>query len=257
MTGRVKGIGIAARRVALGVIAAFFLLSIPPPATAKGEATVTTGAGYKTMVEFLAAAFRASGGKIEEAYGGHIGHIVAQISQGSGATVVISDQGTLEDVASLSTFSKFVPLGETPLVLAWRKGATLNSPEDLADKKFERVAHPDPQGAIYGRAAAAYLKSSGLLDKLGDRIMAVSTVPQVMAYLTAGEIDAGFVNRASVRSAGDKIGGSMEITTGYPPIHMVAAVVAGTENDPETKAFVEFLGSDKAKAILREYGVWL
>jgi molybdate transport system substrate-binding protein len=223
---------------------------------AYAKPVITTGAGYKTMVEALVAAFRETGGQIEEAYGGHIGQLVAQIAQGSGSNIVVSDQGTLEAVAGDVKFASFTPLGETPLVLAWRKGLSLKEPNDLLKPEFKKVAHPDPKGAIYGRAAVAYLKSSGLGDRLGDKVMAVSSVPQVMAYLVAGEIDAGFVNRA-VLKADNQIGGSKEIETGYPPIKMVAAVVDGAEADPLIQAFIKFLSSQKAKEILRSFGVWL
>ncbi|MDR2140886.1 MAG: molybdate ABC transporter substrate-binding protein [Deltaproteobacteria bacterium] len=217
---------------------------------------VTTGAGYKAMVEALTAAYRATGGEIEELYGGHIGQIVAQIAQGSGANLVISDQATLEAVAGDVKFEKFDPLGDTVLVLAWRQGLSLKSPEDLLGPQFQKVAHPDAQAAIYGRAAAAFLKSSGLGQKLGERLMAVSSVPQVLAYLIAGEIDAGFVNRAVIQASGDKIGGSLEITSGYPPIHLVVATVKGHGQEPGVVKFLEFLQSPKAQEILRQYGVW-
>ncbi|MDR1871243.1 MAG: molybdate ABC transporter substrate-binding protein [Deltaproteobacteria bacterium] len=216
---------------------------------------VTTGAGYKTMVEELAAAFKAAGQRIEEMYGGHIGQMVAQMAQGSGANLVISDQATLEAVAKDVKFDQFTALGDTVLVLAYRKGIELKTPEDLLKPEIAKVAHPDPKAAIYGRAAAAFLKSTGLGDKLGDKVMSVSSVPQVLAYLISGEIDAGFVNRAVLRAAGDKLGGSLELTSGYPPIHMIAATPQGLAADPKIKAFVTFLGGPQAKEILKKYGI--
>ena len=51
---------------------------------------VTTGAGYKQMVEEVGRAYRESGEPLEEMYGGPIGQVLVQIKQGSGADVVIS-----------------------------------------------------------------------------------------------------------------------------------------------------------------------
>jgi molybdate transport system substrate-binding protein len=189
-------------------------------------------------------------------YGGHIGQMVAQIAQGSGAAMVVSDRATLEAVAGGVEFEEFVPLGDTVLVLAFRKGIDLKTPEDLTGADIKRVAYPDAQAAIYGRAAAAFLKSSGLDAKLGDRLSQVSSVPQVMAYIISGEIEAGFVNRAAAQNNAEKIGGSLEITSGYPPINMVLAVVKGHMTEPAVADFVKFMGTQTAKDILKKNGVF-
>ncbi|MDR1576928.1 MAG: molybdate ABC transporter substrate-binding protein [Deltaproteobacteria bacterium] len=217
---------------------------------------ITTGAGYKAMVEALVAAFKTSGGQIEEMYGGHIGQMVAQIAQGSGATMVISDQATLEAVSGDVKFEKFYDLGDTVLVLAWRKGLELKSAADLTKPEIKIVTSPDPKAAIYGRAASAFLKSSGLEEKLGARLLGVASVPQVLAYIISGECDAGFINRAAAEASREKLGGSLEIAEGYPPIHMVVAVVEGHGQDPEVKRFLTFLETPPALAIIKKNGVW-
>ena len=227
----------------------------PAPTPAEGP-SVTTGAGYRPMLEALAAAYKAKGGQISEMYGGHVGQMVAQIAQGSGADIVVSDLATLDAVSKGVEFESYQPLGDTVLVLAWRKGLSIESPEDLTGGQVKSVSHPDPQGAIYGRAASAYLESSGLGAKLGDKLQVVSSVPQVFAYVVSGEMDAGFVNRVMILNGADKIGGSLEITEGYPPISMVAAVVKGRGSDPKVQGFLEFLASDEAKEILRKNGLW-
>jgi molybdate transport system substrate-binding protein len=227
-----------------------------PQAAAGDGPFVTTGAGYRPMLEALVAAYKAKGGAISEMYGGHIGQMVAQIAQGSGADIVVSDRATLDAVSQGVEFESYLPLGDTVLVLAWRKGLDLKSPDDLAGDQVKSVSHPDPQGAIYGRAAAAYLESSGLGAKLGDKLQVVSAVPQVFAYVVSGEMDAGFVNRVMILNGAGKIGGSIEITEGYPPISMVAAVVSGRGADPKVQGFLEFLASSEAKEILRKNGLW-
>lgn len=217
---------------------------------------VTTGAGYKQMVEELGKAYRELGEPLEEMYGGPIGQVLVQIKQGSGADVVISDRGALEAASQGLEFGRIEPLGDTVLVLAWRKGLSLESPKDLEKQEFARVAMPDPKAAIYGRAASAFLKSSGIGEKLGERLAVVSTVPQVFSYLASGEMDAGFVNRVMVLNGGQKLGGWLEIAEGYPPLRMVAAVVQGRETDAGVLSFLEFLKGEKGKEILKRHGIW-
>ena len=217
---------------------------------------VTTGAGYKQMVEELGKAYRESGEPLEEMYGGPIGQVLVQIKQGSGADVVISDRGALEAASQGLEFGRIEPLGDTVLVLAWRKGLSLESPKDLEKQEFARVAMPDPKAAIYGRAASAFLKSSGIGEKLGERLAVVSTVPQVFSYLASGEMDAGFVNRVMVLNGGQKLGGWLEIAEGYPPLRMVVAVVQERETDAGVLSFLEFLKGEKGKEILKRHGIW-
>lgn len=225
-------------------------------AESSGQLSITTGAGYKMMLEKLCAAYRADGGTIEEMYGGHIAHMLTQIRQGSGVKIVVSDKATLDATAQGLEFAQYENLGATLLVLAWRKGLNLKTPEDLTLPEVKSVVHPDSQAAIYGRAAKAFLESSGLGQKISAKLQVVSSVPQVLAYLISGEMDAGFVNRAAIMNNTDKIGGSMEIPEGYPALSMVAAVVKGQENDPEVKKFLDFLKTPQAKSILKNNGIW-
>ena len=234
-----------------------FFLAIMVSVAFAGELSVTTGAGYTQMVKELCAAYKeASGKNIQEMYGGNIGQQLAQIEAGSGVNIMITDKGTLEDAKTNVKFDTFVPLGKTVLVLAWRKGLSLSSPYDLLFDDVKSVCFPDPKAAIYGRAALAFLESSGIKNKISDKISQVSTVPQVFSYLVSGEMDAGFVNRVVVRSGGEKIGGFLEIENGYPPLNMVAAVVKGQHAKPEVKNYLDFLKTEKGKEILKKHGVW-
>lgn len=228
-------------------------LLLPAAAQAK-EAAVSTGAGYKKMVEELCALYRQESGKaVTEMYGGNIGQVLQQVKAGSGVSVVISDQGTLDD--SDVEFIPGQPLGEATLILAWKKGHSLSSPQDLLKPEIKAVGYPDRQAAIYGRAAHAYMSATGLLPKLEDKLSMLGTVPQVFSYLVSGDLDAAFVNTAIVKAQGDKVGGFMEISEGYEPLFLVAAVVKGNENDPEVQDFVKFLGSDKARSICAKHGL--
>ncbi len=239
------------------IAASLFLLIIMVSAAFAEDASVTTGAGYMKMAKELCAAYKETSGRnVQEMYGGNVGQQLAQIEAGSGVNVVISDIGTLESTKTNVKFDTFVPIGKTVLVLAWRKGISLSSPNDLLNDNVKSVCYPDPKAAIYGRAAASFLKSSGIEAKIPNKISQMSTVPQVFSYLVSGEMDAGFVNRVVVRAGKEKIGGFLEIENGYPPLNMVAAVVKGEQSNPEVKSFIDFLKTENGKAILKKHGVW-
>lgn len=238
------------------VLVLFFILTAVSVCYGE-DLSVTTGAGYMNMVKELCAAYKeVSGNGVQEMYGGNVGQQLAQIEAGSGVNVIISDRGTLESVKTNVKFGLFEPLGKTVLVLAWRKGLSLSSPYDLLYGEVKSICYPDPKAAIYGRASVNYLKSSGMVEKVPEKLSQVSTVPQVFSYLVSGEMDAGFVNRVVVRAGAEKIGGSLEIEDGYPPINMVAAVVKGSQTVPGVSSFLAFLKTDKGKEILKKHGVW-
>lgn len=233
-----------------------FILSMVSESYGEGLA-VTTGAGYMNMVKELCAVYKEVSGKsVQEMYGGNVGQQLAQIEAGSGVNVIIADKGTLESVKTNVKFEFFEPLGKTVLVLAWRKGISLSSPYDLLYDEVKSICYPDPRAAIYGRAAVSYLKSSGIGEKIPGKLSQISTVPQVFSYLASGEMDAGFVNRVVVRGGADKIGGSLEIESGYPPLNMVAAVVKGYRTNQDISSFLAFLKTENGKAILKKHGVW-
>lgn len=236
-------------------LAALVLVLSLLPLAARAEApAVTTGAGYKKMVEQVGALYREKSGKpLTEMYGGAIGPILEQIKAGSGASVVISDKATLE--ASNVPFAFFQPLGEAVLVLAWKKGLDLKSVNDLRDPAVHAVGYPDKKTAIYGKAAFSLLDKSGLYQELEPKLSMLSTVPQVFSYLLTGDLDAGFVNLAVVKQQGDNIGGWMEVKDGYDPLFLVAGVVQGHENDPDVRNFVDFLGTDQVRTVYARHGL--
>ena len=64
---------------------------------AQAQVTVTTGGGYIKMVEALTAQYeKDTGAKVEKAFGGNIGQMLAQVESGSPVTVVISDATSLK-----------------------------------------------------------------------------------------------------------------------------------------------------------------
>lgn len=240
-------------KLAAGLFAAVLAAST----AVRAEVVASTGAGYIPMLKALAAQYEDDTGRsIKLSFGGHIGSQLAQIKEGSKINVVISDAASLKRFTDAVDLERRRDLGNTPLVLIWRKGLTLSSPEDAASESVKTLAYPDPRAAIYGRAADEWLVESGLKPKLEGRIRIVSNVPQTAAYVSQGEMDAGFVNLHAARSAAGKIGGSIEITDMKNPIVMTAAPVKGRENEEGVEEFLEYLAGPKAADLMEKFGVF-
>ena len=214
------------------------------------QVIVTTGAGYVKMVDALAALYqKETGVAVEKSFGGNIGQMLAQVKHGSGVNVVISDEASLEKFHdALAPDAR--RLGDTPLVLVWRKGLELKRPEDIALDSVKTVASPNPKAAVYGRSAAKWLKAT-----VAPKLQVVGTVPQVYSYVTTGNMDAGFVNLAVLKSGTEALGGHAAIRDESAVVHMTVRPVRGAEADADVKAFMDFLASEKAKPVLRKFGI--
>ena len=126
---------------------------------------------------------------------------------------------------------------------------------------MQSITLPNPKQAIYGRAAKQWLEAKGLWAPLQDKLKIVQTVPQVSAYLTTGQIDAGFMNLTEALAVKRQLGGYIELQPGadsYAPIDIVAAFPAqGAQHGTAASRarFLQFLQSPDAHAILRKAGL--
>ena len=170
--------------VALAAFSLFFV-----QAAYAGGPSITTGLGYKPMVQQLCAAYaQQSGVKPTEMYSGNIGQIIEQAKAGSGVSIIVSEKGTLQD--SGLAFAAYEPLGEAVLVLAWRKGLHLASAQDLTKPEFAKIGYPDAKAAIYGRAAVAFMKGNNLLVPLKGYGARMKALPLVLLCDGVGVVDA-------------------------------------------------------------------
>ena len=119
----------------------------------------------------------------------------------------------VEEVAEQRVKTAFLPIDDTEFELL--EGTTEDSPvSKFIEKNGQGIQHVAVRVADI-EAALAELKEKG--------VRLIDEKPRIGA-------------------GGAKIGGSLEIPSGYPPIEMVAAVMQGAENDPSVADFLKFLG---------------
>jgi molybdate transport system substrate-binding protein len=221
---------------------------------ASEKLTVAAGAGYQKMVSELSQAFTAESGLAVELIFGNMGQVTSQAKNSGLVDCVIGDKRFLEQ--SALDFSSMSEIGRGRLLAAFAKGLKLESPADILRDDITRVAMPDPQKAIYGKAADEYLRNSNLYEKIKGKLLVVATVPQVSSYLISKEVDVGFVNLTDLAGIQDKIGGSLEIDQKfYSPILIVAGALKSAPNMNALKLFFEFLAQPKAKEIAAKHGL--
>jgi molybdate transport system substrate-binding protein len=126
----------------------------------------------------------------------------------------------------------------------------------LRDARVHKIAIANPQHAPYGRAARDALTSAGLYEELAPRLVLGENVAQAAQFVMSGNAQAGLLPLALALSPEMRAKGKYwEVPqAAYPPIDQAAVVVRGTQPTTEAMAFLAFLKTADATAVLRRYG---
>lgn len=211
---------------------------------------IAAGAGYKgPLLELYAAFERETGIEVRAAFG-NMRQVLAQTRDGGQVDLVVGERGFL---AESGLFARDVALGQGRLMLVYAEGIEAR---ELDDPAIQRIALPDPDKAIYGRAAYQALERSGQLDALRPRLTILSTVPQVAAHLRAGSVEAGFINGTQAQSLDAT---PMHIEDVDPALYDAPQIVIGIPQDhtlnASTQAFLDFIATERARDLLKGYGL--
>lgn len=213
---------------------------------------IAAGAGYKKPLMDLIKEYEKSGKKIEPFFG-NMKQVTTQAKH-TDIALIIGDKNFLSKRSGLD-FKAYTVLGKGKVVIAYPKGVTLSSIEDIKKQNIKKISMPQPKKAIYGIAGEEFLKSSKMYDDIKEKLYVVATVPQSMTYIVTNEVDAGIVNLTAALANMKKIGGYIEVPQGYyNPIEIVAGKLKAC-NSKECEEFINFLGTKTSKDIFKKYGL--
>lgn len=128
----------------------------------------------------------------------------------------------------------------------------------LESKEIKKIAIANPQNAPYGVAAAEALKNAGLYEELKEKFVYGESISQTVIYATTAA-DIGLIAKSSLLSPQmseykENIHWSDVNETLYTPINQGMVILKKGEGNPEVKAFYDFMLSEKAKEILKNFG---
>ena len=233
---------------------ALCIVAVMTPAANADDVVLASGAGYKKMVNTLNAAYKKNSGHSIDLIYGNMARVTTLARESGEVGLVLGDE-TFLDKAQLP-MTKKLELGRGRLVLAFAKSSQFSRVEDLDDAEAGRIALPDTRKAIYGKAARQFLESSGRLPAIQPRLVEVATIPQVFSYLNTNEVDMGFINLTHALNVSEHIGGYVVIDEkGYSPIRIIVGVLDTCSNKQQADAFLAFLQTPEAKAIIKKHGL--
>lgn len=234
-----------------------FPLLCAGPALAAGPLRIAAAADLAPCMPALNAGF---GGEASVTVTiGASGNFHAQIRNGAPFDVFLSADTAypqalagagLADSASLYVYA----LGQ--LVL-WSADPRLDAGRGLkllTDPAVRRIAIASPEIAPYGRAAKAALQQAGLWEQLQGKLVFGENVAQTMQFVESGNAQAGLVSKAHLR---DRPGGWVLPAGSYPALEQGAIVTARGQANPASARYLQFLRSERGRALLAGCGFLL
>jgi len=133
------------------------------------------------------------------------------------------------------------------------KGMTLLESQDI-----KKIALANPKTAPYGTAAVTAMKNGGVYEKVKGKFVFAESASQTVTYAIVAT-DIGFIAKSSLYSskmAMYKEGKNwMSVdSTLYTPIEQGIVLLKYGAQNPEYQAFYDFILSDAAKTIFKNFG---
>ncbi len=120
---------------------------------------------------------------------------------------------------------------------------------------FNRAAMANPKTAPYGLAAQQVLEHLGIWSKVKGKLVQGDSIAQTFQFVATGNAEVGFVALSQVKAWKESEGSVWEIPqTYYAPIEQQAVLLKKGSDNPAAKAFLDFLKSDQARAVIIGYG---
>lgn len=240
----------------LGCVAGLCLLAFRVDA---GEVRAAVAANFTVPVQKIAEQFQADTGHTVKASYGSTGKFYSQIRNGAPFDVLLAADDTtpeklgkeaLGDPASRFTYA----IGK--LVLWSRKPGYVDAQGHVLQGKFARLAIANPRLAPYGVAAQETLESLGLWGSLQGRIVMGESISQTQQFADTGNADMAFIALSQTLKDGRTIEGSQWVVPRhlFNPIRQDAIVLATAQDKDATEAFMKYLKSAKAVAIIKSFG---
>lgn len=224
---------------------------------AAAETQVAVAANFTEPAKEIAAGFeKATGHKAVLAFGAS-GAFYTQISHGAPFEVFLSadaerparvEKEGLAVAGARFTYAigQLILYSATP-GLVDGKGAVLKA------GRFDKIAIADPATAPYGVAAVETLRKLGIYERLKPKIVTGSSIAQAYQFTATGAAQLGFVALGQVIAIS---GGSRWLVPSklHTPIDQQAVLLRTGEKNPAAVAFIKYLKSRPALAIIKRYG---
>lgn len=221
--------------------------------------TISVAASLQDAMKTLKTIYQQENPNIEIIYNfGSSGSLQQQIEQGAPTDVFISaspKQMNVLEKRSLILTETRQDLLENNLVLIIPKDSKKTVMfETLSTASLDKIALGNTESVPAGEYAKQVLNSLKVYDKLTPKLVYGKNVRQVLFYVETGNVDAGIVYSTDAKISDKVIVTDTAPENSHSPIIYPVAVVKDSKNTEKSKKFIEFLLSEKAQLVFKEYG---
>lgn len=243
------------RRVVLPLAALGFFAALMAPAHA-AEAKIAAAANFTEAAKEIGKAFELATGHKAVFSFGSTGQLYTQITQGAPFEVFLAADRERPQKAAAEGYAVAGSLFTYALgrIVLYSPGDKLAAGEAaLKAGGFRKIAIANPATAPYGAAAIETMKALGVYDGLRTKIVQGANIVQTYQFVATGNAEIGFVALSQIASH-DK--GSRWIVPEdmHAPIAQDAVLLNTGAGDEAAEAFIAFLKSPEARAIIERYG---
>ncbi len=230
------------------------------PTTPPEEITVAAAASMQFAFNELKALFeKETGYRVNLVYGS-TGQLVQQIENGAPYDLIAA--ANTEYVDRLTNQNLVLPesvalYAQGQIVLATNRASGIEATtlNDLLSDDIMHIAIANPEHAPYGLAAKQALQSSGIWDRIQDKIVYAENIRQALQYVQSGDAEAGIVALGEANVP--EIEWSPVDSTLYQPLNQALGVTTKSQNPEIAGQFANFIAGIEGQAILNKYGFGL
>jgi molybdate transport system substrate-binding protein len=244
------------------ILLALVILLPNPPARAEDKTLVVfAAASMKNALDDIDAAFTAkTGTKVSASYAAS-STLAKQIEQGAPADIFVSADTDWMDYATakktINEPTRVNLLGNSIVLIAPKDSkidnVTIGQNFDLAKLAGDgKIATGDVKSVPVGKYAKAALEKLGAWQAAEPKFAMADSVRAALTLVARGEANLGIVYSTDAKvEPGVKIVGTFPADSHPPIIYPVAATATAKD---EAKAYLDYLHSSAAKAVLEKYG---
>lgn len=190
---------------------------------------------------------------------GSSGKLAKQIEQGAPSDVFLSaskkDMDSLRDKNFIINDSRVDFAQNTLVLIAHQESpADYQSFQEINTAQIQYLAMGEPDIVPAGRYAKQVLESIQLWESLEGKLVLGSDVRQVLTFVESGNAELGIVYASDAQTSKNVKVMAEADPNWHSPIVYPGAIVSGTKHKEEAQAFLNYVSSDKGKAILEKHG---
>jgi molybdate transport system substrate-binding protein len=212
----------------------------------------------ESLKEIAAAYQRQTGDKVVFNFGAS-SFLARQIEEGAPADIFFSaDEAKMDALEKRGLIVKETRRSRLSnllvIVVAIEKGASIETPKDLATEKVKRLAIAEPRTVPAGIYAKEYLQKKNLWAALEAKVVPTENVRAALAAVEAGNAEAGIVYKTDVVIS-KKVKVAYEVpASDSPAISYPMAVLKEAKESDAAKRFLTYLNSEEAGHVFQRFG---